>query len=296
MIRTRSSIGLLAEDHLGTDGQGEPGVVAHRTSTFSTGTGAPVLTDSMDESARPSARRASLPVTDGGPALADRVRELDELGDVGVAEELDVPADGVDVATRAGGVRRARTWRRRPWTPCRRSEDLAADVVPVGGGEAGLGDGDGAVVEGDRPRPRCRAVRCRGTPAPRARRRWRRRSRGSAPGFSHSRVSKSWMRVWRKIVHGGTPAGSARPGSRVSERISCGVPTPPSATNRWPAAKSAEKRRLKPTCNATPARLGGRPAAVDLLEGEAHGLLAEDRLACRPRRRRSGRRGPRRRR
>ena len=31
----------------------------------------------------------------------------------------------------------------------RRAEHLAADVVPVGGGEARLGDGDGAVVEGD---------------------------------------------------------------------------------------------------------------------------------------------------
>ena len=41
-----------------------------------------------------------------------------------------------------------------------------------------------------------------------------------------------------KIVHGGTPPGLARPGSRVSERISCGVPISPSTTRRWAAAKS----------------------------------------------------------
>ena len=40
-------------------------------------------------------------------------------------------------------------------------------------------------------------------------------------------MSKSWIRVWVKTVHGGTAPGLARPGSRVSERISCGVPMAP---------------------------------------------------------------------
>jgi hypothetical protein len=58
-------------------------------------------------------------------------------------EELDIPADGVDVATGAGGVRQGRPGTVAHGYHANRSEDLAADVVPVSGGEAGLGDGDG---------------------------------------------------------------------------------------------------------------------------------------------------------
>ena len=60
-------------------------------------------------------------------------------------------------------------------------------------------------------------------------------------------------------VHGGTPAGSARPGSRVTDRISCGVPTEPATIASCAATKSAAKRRLKPTCSGTPA---SRAAAI----------------------------------
>ncbi len=76
---------------------------------------------------------------------------------------------------------------------------------------------------------------------------------GFAPGFSHSSVSKSWISVCTKIVPGGTAAGFASPGSRVSERMSCGTPIAPAAISRRAAAKSVAKRRLKPTCSATPA-------------------------------------------
>ena len=43
-----------------------------------------------------------------------------------------------------------------------------------------------------------------------------------APALNQLRVSKSWISVWVKIVHGGTPAGLSQPGSRVSDRSSCG--------------------------------------------------------------------------
>ena len=82
-----------------------------------------------------------------------------------------------------------------------------------------------------------------------------------------------------KTVHGGTPPGLASPGSRVSERISCGVPIPPSTISRWAAAKSRANRRLKPTCSGTPASFGGRDRPVRLGQRHRHRLLAEDRLA-----------------
>ena len=78
-------------------------------------------------------------------------------------------------------------------------------------------------------------------------------STGSAPGCSHSSASKSWMSVCVKTVHGGTAPGFARPGSRVSERISWTWPTVPAATAACAAANPASKRRLKPTCSVTPA-------------------------------------------
>ena len=63
------------------------------------------------------------------------------------------------------------------------------------------------------------------------------------------------MSVSRKIVHGGMPARrpAGPPGSRVIERISCGVPIKPSTTAWWAAAKSLANRRLKPTWKGTPA-------------------------------------------
>src|SRR3954451_25233163 len=56
------------QDHLRAYGKSERlrlAEHAHRGSTFSTGTGAPVLTDSIEASASTSARRASSPVTVG---------------------------------------------------------------------------------------------------------------------------------------------------------------------------------------------------------------------------------------
>ena len=55
------------------------------------------------------------------------------------------------------------------------------------------------------------------------------------------------------MPEGGTRPGSGMPGSRVSERSSCGVPTRPAATRSWAARKLASKRRLKPTWSGTPA-------------------------------------------
>ena len=75
-----------------------------------------------------------------------------------------------------------------------------------------------------------------------------------APGLNQLSASKSWISVWVKIVHGGTAAGLARPGSRVSERSSCGVPMPPAVTTSWAAEKSRAKRRLNPTCSGMPFR------------------------------------------
>lgn len=100
-----------------------------------------------------------------------------------------------------------------------------------------------------------------------------------APALNQLSASKSWMSVWVKIVHGGTPAGSASPGSRVSERSACGVPMPPAATVSWAAAKSLAKRRLKPTCRGMPAGSGRGDRAVGVGEGHRHRLLDEDGLA-----------------
>ena len=76
-----------------------------------------------------------------------------------------------------------------------------------------------------------------------------------APGLSQHSVSKSWISVSLKIVHGLTRAATSAemPGSRVSDRSSCGVPTAPSSILARMPAKSLAKRRLKPTCSATPA-------------------------------------------
>ena len=67
------------------------------------------------------------------------------------------------------------------------------------------------------------------------------------------------MSVSRKIVHGRTLPGSCRPagqpGSRVTDRISCGVPMPPATITSCAARKSFANRRLNPTCNGTPAAL-----------------------------------------
>ena len=90
--------GQVAEDHLRADGEGEPAVAAHRAATFSTRDRRCRSGPTRCRPARrPRARRASSPVTAGARPLADRVGELDELGGVGVAEQLDVTADGLDV-------------------------------------------------------------------------------------------------------------------------------------------------------------------------------------------------------
>src|SRR5215207_3000267 len=57
------------------------------------------------------------------------------------------------------------------------------------------------------------------------------------------------------MVEGGTRPGSGIPGSRVSERSSCGVPSRPAAASSWAARKPVSKRRLKPTWRGTPAAL-----------------------------------------
>ena len=81
------------------------------------------------------------------------------------------------------------------------------------------------------------------------------------------------------MVHGGTPPGLARPGSRVSDRIRWGVPIWPSTTSRCASAKSGENRRLNPTCSATPAAWAAVDATVDVVDSQPHRLLAEHCLA-----------------
>ena len=100
-----------------------------------------------------------------------------------------------------------------------------------------------------------------------------------APGLSQLSASKSWMSVWVKIVHGGTAAGLASPGSRVSDRSSCGVPMPPAVTTSRAAAKSRANRAVEAHLQRYAARLGRGDRAVGVGEGHRHRLLDEDRLA-----------------
>ena len=104
-------------------------------------------------------------------------------------------------------------------------------------------------------------------------------STGSAPGFSQSSASKSWIRVSRKIVHGGTAPGLARPGVagqrahqlHVADRTRRhGVVSGPEADVEPPVEADLEDR-------AGP--VDGRQRAVRVGQAERHRLLAEHRLA-----------------
>ena len=137
----------------------------------------------------------------------------------------------------------------------RGAERLAAHVVAVERAEVGFSCRDRPVVEADRDDGGVEvAGRLRASGATRASANaWT--AIGRAPGLSQHSVSKSWMSVSKKIVHWGMRAGSPvnGPGSRVSERSSCGVPMRPASIAARAAANAGAKRRLNPTCSTTPA-------------------------------------------
>ena len=94
-------------------------------------------------------------------------------------------------------------------------------------------------------------------------------------------MSKSWIRVSKKIVHCGMRAGSAvnGPGSRVSERSSCGVPMRPASIAARAAANAGGEAAVEPDLQHDVRLLGRGDGAVGVGEGHRHRLLAEHVLA-----------------
>ena len=94
-------------------------------------------------------------------------------------------------------------------------------------------------------------------------------------------MSKSWIRVSKKIVHCGMRAGSAvnGPGSRVSERSSCGVPMRPRVDRGAGGGERGGEAAVEPDLQHDAGLLGRGDGAVGVGEGHRHRLLAEHVLA-----------------
>ena len=94
-------------------------------------------------------------------------------------------------------------------------------------------------------------------------------------------MSKSWISVSLKIVHGLTRAATSAemPGSRVSDRSNCGVPIAPSTIRRAHGGEVGGEAAVETDLQRHTRVVGGGDGPVGVVQRQRHRLLAEHVLA-----------------